>query len=378
MRSVIVSRGCALSRLRFAFISALVLIVPSLHAADTIPLQLTDDAFWRLVNDYSEQSGSFRFEYMSNEQQFQYVIPRLKESRKPGGVYLGVGPEQNFTYIAALQPKMAFIIDIRRQNMVEHLMYKAVFELSPTRAEFLSRLFSRNTPTGLTDKTPVRVLFQLYRTSSPNAALYQRNLQAIKDQLTKVHKFQLSSEDLNSLEYIYRVFFEAGNAFSYNAFPASGFGGGASYADLMIATDEAGLPRSYLANEENFQIVRDLHKKNLIVPVVGDFAGGKALRRVGQYIREHGATVTAFYTSNVEQYLFQQEDDWRKFLTNVATFPLDGSSMFIRSSHFTYGDLPQSINRSRFYQLLSPMSEVTKAFNEGKITDYEDVIRMSK
>src|SRR5215471_12994549 len=101
-----VSRGCALSRLRFAFISALVLIAPSLFAADTIPLQLTDDAFWRLVNDYSEQSGSFRFEYMSNEQQFQYVIPRLKENRKPGGVYLGVGPEQNFTYIAALQPKM--------------------------------------------------------------------------------------------------------------------------------------------------------------------------------------------------------------------------------------------------------------------------------
>jgi hypothetical protein len=365
MRSVIV------------FISALVLIVPSVSAADTIPREITDDAFWRLVNDYSEQSGPFRFEYMSNEQQFQFVIPRLKENRKPGGVYLGVGPEQNFTYIAALQPKMAFIFDIRRQNMVEHLMYKAVFELSPTRAEFLSRLFSRNTPTGLTDKTPVRVLFQLYRTSSPNAALYQRNLQAIKDQLTKVHKFQLSNEDLNSLEYIYQVFFEAGNAFSYNAFPASGFGG-ASYADLMTATDEAGLPRSYLANEENFQIVRDLHKKNLIVPVVADFAGGKALRKVGQYMREHGATVAAFYTSNVEQYLFQQDDDWRKFLTNVATFPLDGSSMFIRSSHFLYGDLPQPINRSRFYQLLSPMSEVTKAFNEGKIADYEDVIRMSK
>jgi hypothetical protein len=110
-----------------SFLSALVLIVPSLFAADTIPRELTDDAFWRLVNDYSEQGGSFRFEYMSNEQQFQYVIPRLKENKKPGGVYLGVGPEQNFTYIAALQPKMAFIFDIRRQNMVEHLIYKDVF-----------------------------------------------------------------------------------------------------------------------------------------------------------------------------------------------------------------------------------------------------------
>jgi hypothetical protein len=359
------------------FISVLVLIVPSLFAADTIPRELTDDAFWRLVNDYSEQGGSFRFEYMSNEQQFQYVITRLKENKKPGGVYLGVGPEQNFTYIAALQPKMAFVFDIRRQNMVEHLIYKAIFELSPNRTEFLSRLFSRNAPTGITDKTPVRVVFQLFRNSPPNAALFQRNLQAIKDQLTKVHRFQLSSEDLSSIEYIYRVFFEAGNAFSYSGFSTGGYNG-ATYADLMAATDETGQPRSYLANEENFQVVKDLHKRNLIVPIVGDFAGGKALRNVGKYIRDHGATVAAFYTSNVEQYLFQQDDDWRKFLTNVATFPLDGSSTFIRSSHFTYGDLPQPINRSRFYQLLSPMAEVTKAFNEGKITDYEDVIRMSK
>jgi hypothetical protein len=43
-----------------------------------------------------------------------------------GGTYLGVGPEQNFTYIAALRPKMALIIDIRREMMLQHLMYKFV------------------------------------------------------------------------------------------------------------------------------------------------------------------------------------------------------------------------------------------------------------
>ena len=67
---------------------------------------------------------------LSNETTFQSVIPTLQARAQPGGAYLGVGPEQNFTYIAALQPKIAFIIDIRRQNLVEHLMYKALFELS--------------------------------------------------------------------------------------------------------------------------------------------------------------------------------------------------------------------------------------------------------
>src|SRR5215510_11273860 len=160
-------------RLLIILLGALLLIVPSAFAVDTLPRELTDEAFWRLVTDFSEESGSFRFEYMSNEQQFQYVIPRLKENREPGGVYLGVGPEQNFTYIAALQPKMAFIFDIRRQNLVEHLLYKAIFEMASDRVDFLSRLFSRKAPAGLSEKSTARALFQAFRGAAPDAEFYR-------------------------------------------------------------------------------------------------------------------------------------------------------------------------------------------------------------
>src|SRR5713226_2892878 len=141
------SVGCLL------FIIAVLCTVPSYKAADTLPHEIADDTYWKMVSDYSEDSGSFRFEYMSNELQFQYVIPRLKENRKTGGVYLGVGPEQNFTYIAALQTKIAFICDIRRQNMVEHLVYKALFEMSSDRVDFLTRLFSRRPTAALNEKS---------------------------------------------------------------------------------------------------------------------------------------------------------------------------------------------------------------------------------
>ena len=89
--------------------------------------------------------------------------------------------------------------------------------------------------------------------------------------------------------------------------------------------------------------------------------------------------MTAFYTSNVEQYLFQQGDDWRKFLLNVSAFPLDKYSTFIRSSHFTIGDKQQQRQAAgrRFIQLLSPMPETKEAFSQGKVTSYDDVIRMS-
>jgi len=362
-----------------SLLSVLLLRTSSFIAADTLPREISDDAFWRMVSDFSEEGGSFRFEFMSNELEFQSVIPALKEMTKPGGAYLGVGPEQNLTYIAAVQPKIAFVTDIRRENMLEHLIYKALFEMSSDRADFISRLFSRNAPGGLNDKSTARALFQAYRTAEPNVQSFSRNLQAIKDRLMKDHRFQLNGEDQTSIDYIYRTIFNAGIGLNYSG---GGFGGfrGASYADLMTAADDQGQARSYLATEENFQFVRQMERKNLIVPLVGDFAGTKALRKIAQYLKDHGTTVTAFYTSNVEQYLFQQGDDWRRFYQNVATFPMDSSSAFIRSSHFAYENGTQSfkvLRRGNFLSLVCPMQDLIKAFNQGHIQSYEQIIRMS-
>jgi len=354
---------------------------PSFFAADTLPSQLSDDVFWRMVSDFSEGSGSFRFEFMSNEREFQSVMPDLIATTKPGGVYLGVGPEQNFTYIAATQPKMAFITDIRRENMLEHLIYKAIFEMSSNRVEFVSRLFSRKVPAGLTARSTARALFQAYRATEADREMFTRNLEAIRDRLKKLHHFEFTGEDDASIEYIYRTIFNAGDAFIYST---GGFGGfrGATYADLMTATDGRGEARSYLTTEENFRVVREMEQKNLIVPVVGDFAGPKALRRIAQYLKDHNATVSAFYTSNVEQYLFQQGDDWRRFLSNVATFPMDASSTFIRSAHFAYNNgsvqPTRQLSGGNFVQLLCPMADLIKAFNQGRIQDYDDVIRRSR
>lgn len=128
--------------------------------ADGLPDRLTDQAFWRLVTDLSEPGGAFRSDnLLSNEVRMQYVIPELAHSASSGRVYLGVGPEQNFTYIAALRPSMAFIVDVRRGNLNLHLLYKALFELSANRSEFVSKLFSRRQPDGLGARASVAELF---------------------------------------------------------------------------------------------------------------------------------------------------------------------------------------------------------------------------
>src|SRR5262249_19207983 len=153
-------------------------------AAETLPKQLSDRAFWQMIVDFSEPNGIFRSDNLvSNEVTFQYVIPDLRERRGPGGVYVGVGPDQNFTYIAALAPRMAFVIDIRRQNMLLHLMYKALIEWSDSREEFLSKLFSRARPSKLERNASTEALFYAFRQTEGSEALYEENLRGIFDRL---------------------------------------------------------------------------------------------------------------------------------------------------------------------------------------------------
>ena len=103
-----------------------------------------------------------------------------------------MGPEQNFTYIAALKPKMVFITDVRRGNLHMHLMYKAMFELSKDRADFIELLFNKKRPAGLTEKSTATDLANAFwdvTTSSED--VYKANLKRIQDHLTKTHGLPL-------------------------------------------------------------------------------------------------------------------------------------------------------------------------------------------
>ncbi len=351
-------------------------------AEDTLPPQLSDEAFWHLITDYSEAGGFFRFDnFISNEALFQHVLGRLKETTKPGGVYLGVGPDQNFTYIVALRPRIAFIVDIRRQNMLEHLMYKALIELSADRADFLSRLFARQRPENIGPESTPEELFKAFRNVPAELDLFFANLDAIKTQLEERHGFKLSAEDEASIQYIFRAFYVGGPNLTYvgpvtprfavrNRMP--------SYADLMMQNDGDGQNHSYLSSEDNFGILKDLEQRNLIVPLIGDFAGPKTIRTVGTYLKQQNAVVTAFYLSNVEQYLFQQNDDWSRFYENVATLPLDSNARFIRSVFNGYAYNLRANGYFRSDSLLASIPDLLEAFNAGKIETYYDVIRMSK
>jgi hypothetical protein len=313
-----------------AVVVVLGLSVLSPRAADTLPAQYTDAEFWRLINDLSEPGGTFQFEnFVSNEASYQNVLPELTKRVKPGGVYVGVAPEQNFTYMSALQSKVGFIIDIRRQNMIELLMYKALFEISPNRADFVSKLFSRKRPAGLTTQSSALQTFAAFENVPADTAVLAQTVQAVKDNLIKQHGFKPVGDDEQKIELILNVLMKAGPGVDYTYASSTQLGGPLpTYFTLMVNSDRAGKRWAYLETEDRYQYIKAMQRKNLIVPLVADFGGPKTLKALAKYLKDHGSTVSVFYISNVEDYL---DGKWASYVENLKALPQDSSTYLIRA-----------------------------------------------
>jgi len=309
-------------RPRLIFLITISLVLAAIvFSAETLPSELSDSEYWKMINDFSEPAGYYQYNVItSNETSYQYSIPDLMKTPRAGGAYLGVGPEQNFTYIAALQPKIAFIFDIRREMMLEHLMYKSVFEMSSNRVEFVAKLFSRKAPAQLGPDSSVTAIFQAFQRVAADPTLAAQNANGIVDRLKTRHHFTINAEDERGIRTLYRTFSSEGVQFFNSSFLSPG------YAYLMTVTDGRGKNWSYLASKENYERIRLMQQKNLIVPLVGDFAGTKAIRAVGQYLKHHDATVHVFYISNVEDYIGARA----RYVANIASLPTDASSVLLR------------------------------------------------
>jgi hypothetical protein len=340
--------------------------------AARLPARLSDAEFWQLIERFSEPDGYFDSDNLiSNEDRFQDVVPDLAAAVRPDGVYLGVGPDQNFTYILASRAKAAFITDVRRGNLQVHLLYKALFERSATRVEFLSRLFGRRPPEGIGTAASGAELLAAYRRVAPDQGTQRAALTAAIDDLTSGGRFPLRSDDVPAIGAIHAAFVAAGPDLRF----VSSRGGNwyPTFEELQVATDRRGVAHGYLSSEAHYARVRELQRANLIVPVVGNFGGPRALREIGRYLAARGETVSVFYTSNVERYLFGG-GLWDEFAANMAALPLDAGSTLIRSCF----DSCSGAGDSRAVTLLDSMPDLLAAVRAGRVRSYWDVLSRSR
>jgi len=295
----------------------------------TLPAAMSDAGFRALGESLSEPAGIFAISdnLVSNE-------PRIAENvrwiQPRGGVYVGVGPEQNFSYIAKLRPAVAFIVDIRRENRNLHLLYKALFEMTTDRAEFVSRLFSRPRPAGLGPGSSAADLFERFASVASSPALRDATAVLVRERLSG-HGLTMTGDDLASIDRALAAFCKDGPGIQFWASSAvKTDAAGPSYRELMTSRDLTGETRSFLADEPSFRFVRSLQARNLIVPIVGDFAGPTAIRGIGAYAREHRSVIEAFYGSNVGVYLSTKQ--MRVFCASLEALPVASDAWFIESN----------------------------------------------
>ncbi|MFN7944340.1 MAG: hypothetical protein U0Z53_03235 [Blastocatellia bacterium] len=348
---------------------------PAAQVQATAPDGLSATEFSRLIRELSEPGGSFHSDNLvSNETSFLHITDKLKQLSAPGGAYIGVGPEQNFTYIARVRPRIAFIIDIRHQAAIQHLMFKAIFHLAPDRVQFLSRLLSRPLVKGKAPGTTAQITEVLdYLNSTPvDEKFHAATLAEISRMIQKDFQYQLSEAEQKDLQYLFDSFRDNGLEITYQ----TRYGYQRSYfptmKDLILQTDLHGKYGHFLTSNEDYEFVRNMQLKNLIVPVTGDFAGDKAFAAVGDYLRKKGLTVSAFYTSNVEQYLFQNRV-FEAFVSNVRKLPINDRSLFIRAA-VARGGHPAGLPGHRLTTLLQRVTVFLNDFAEGRYPSYWSLV----
>jgi hypothetical protein len=209
-------------------------------------------------------------------------------------------------------------------------LYKALFEIAGDRADFVARLFSRPRPPGLASRSDVADIFARVAAVPASEQIRAATAALVRDRLTVIDHLPLTPSDLASIEVALSAFMRDGPDIQFwGSRQPKGERAAPTYRELMLATDLSGEPRSFLASAAAFDDVRDLQMRNLIVPIVGDFGGPSALRRVGDYLRAHGEVVRAFYGSNVGVYLDTRQT--RAFCATLATLPVGAGTWFVES-----------------------------------------------
>ncbi len=339
------------------------------------PAPLPDSTFARLVRDLSEPGGYFDTDNLiSNEASYLHVLGPLRAMGLHGGAYLGVGPDQSFAYIAALRPELAFIVDIRRDNVLQHLLFKALFELAPTRGEYLAYLVGSAPPDDPAAWKDLSAQELAERVDAHRGdAAWVATARARVDSAVATFGVPLSPDDRATIRRFHDAFLQDGLDLRFHSFGRAPRPYYPTLRGLLTETDLTGREGSYLAREDDYRFVRNLERANRVVPVVGDLAGPRAVRAVGDELRRRGLAVTAFYTSNVEFYLWQ-EGTFDRFAANVAALPWADDGVLIRSYFPTFGPHPLGVPGYYSTQLLQPARAFLDDEEHGGFRSYMDLV----
>jgi hypothetical protein len=358
-----------------AFLTLSFLAIFFTPAINTAAPLISIREFKLLMTGISEPEGYFDSDnFISNERAYLRIIPDMKKQNLRNGAYIGVGPDQNYSYIAAVRPQIAFIMDIRRQNALQHLYFKSLFQLSDTPANYLERLFGKQL-TVSPRKMEMHKISNLLKwiDQAPANSRYGKEKEAEAIRIIRSWDAGLSEADFAAIHRIARAFMDNGPELKFTSFNRAPKYYYPSYRQLLEETDSEGIQTNYLADEQAFQFIKKLHNENRIIPIVGDLAGSRAMLKIGEELQRRGLTLTCLYVSNVELYLFGREN-WNSYIDNLGRLPSAPNACLIRS----YAKIGQAFqSRESEYYMGEILESIQTFLNDelaGKNKAYQDLI----
>jgi hypothetical protein len=322
----------------------------------------------------SEPGGYFDTDNLiSNERSYLHVIPDLAAARVRGGAYIGVGPDQNFSYIAHVRPTVAFMLDIRRDNLLLHFLFKALFGLARTRVDYLALLFGRPPPEPIAgwESKSIEAIVAEIDGARPLPAQALTALRSRIDDKLASFGVPLSAADKATIARFHQLFIGAGLSLRFHSTGRSPQFDYPTYRDLMLEVDRSGQRRSYLAAEADFQFVKTLQERDLVIPVVGNLAGPSALVAIGKSLTRRGERMSSFYASNVEFYLFR-DGSFGQFMGNLGRVPRTDNAVIIRSVFGGAGAPAPGYNSA---SLIQPIGALVDGFARGLFKQYWELTR---
>jgi hypothetical protein len=289
-----------------------------------------DTSFAGHVARLSEPAGYFDSDNLiSNETSYLHAVTHLRNLGVAGGAYIGVGPDQNFSYIAAIQPSVAFMIDIRRDNLLMHLMFKALFELSQNRLEYLCRWTGRVVPADVASWTTAPIESILVRVDSQPREAGSTGTDGILERIGR-YGVPLSVADSASIRRFHAEFSLKGLDLRFTSAGREPRYYYPTLRQLILARDLDEKLANYLATDDAWRFLKRLQARNGVIPVVGNLAGSRAFPAIGREIAARGEKVSALYVSNVEMYIWR-DGSFETFAATAARLPRNESSVIIRS-----------------------------------------------
>lgn len=311
---------------------------------------------------------------MTNEDSIASVMDQAASEVPQGTVYLGVGPDQNFSLIAATKPHMALIIDYRKKNQLLHFFHLALIHLSNDRTTYLEKFWARDSQPQpeLTLKTPDPSDSQLSSfVKSPFKPDMLKTLQ--NDVITFLSAWEmLTTDDFDNIRRIQARLAGPGPKARFLALKMY-----PEIQSLIQAKTRSGKPGHWLASDDHYQTVRNLVTRYQLLPIVGDWAEKpgtnvkSTFRQLSAWLISKRLQVGCIYISDVEFFLMRGSH-FSKYIANLSRLPLHHEARVVRTStrEIMHNErLPGQSSTT----IVRPLADMIHDYHAGKIGKWDDL-----